>query len=243
MIPKFSIIITIILLITIACTKHDKKIESAEINIETKIIKEDIINDNNIIFHINAKIPIIEGLELGFEELIQTWQIETIEFFKTIKATKEPHESFYDSNFQIFKNPNLNITSILYTQEQMNKNDANGLTTYHPINLRGKEKIELANIISKDQLDSLMQVLREEVKTKFKKFADNYENESAFETEFEKNFKQYQYYFKDNDVIIFYNPLIIGPHSDGKIEFAFPIENNSEDNINETKKTDCPVCS
>ncbi|ACH94697.1 RsiV family protein [Borrelia recurrentis] len=243
MTSKFSISIIIIFLITIACTKHDKKTESAEINIETKIIKEDTTNEDNIMFHIDAQIPTIEGIEFGFEELIKKWKNDTIELFKTIKEKKEPHESFYYSDFEIFKNLNLNITSILYNQFQIDKYAANGLTTYHSINLRGKEKIELADIISKDQLDSLIQVLREEVKTKFEKIATHYDNKSTFEIEFEKIFKQYQYYFKNNEVVIFYNPLIIGPHSDEKIEFTFPINNNSEGDITKKKKTDCPICS
>ncbi|AHH08437.1 DUF3298 domain-containing protein [Borrelia anserina] len=225
---KLPIIISILLLL-ISCKKHEKKVESSEVNIEKKIIKETITDANNNIFHIDAKIPIIKGLELGFEELIKEWKIyNETEFLKTRKSQKHTYEFSYYSNFEIFANPDLKITSILYSQYTTAKNDANGLTTYHPVNLRGQEKIKLSNIISKDQLDSLIQVLREQVKKDFRKFSIYANNESEFEKEFEEAFKKYKYYFKNNNVIIFYDTLIIGSHSDRKAEFTFPIDNTNE---------------
>ncbi|BDU62862.1 lipoprotein [Candidatus Borrelia fainii] len=224
---KLSTTIATFLLI-ISCTKHTQKIENADINIEKKIIKETITDEDNNIFHIDAQIPITEGLELGFEKLIKEWKTHKIESLKTKKSKNYNHEYFYHSNFEIFKNPDLNITSILYSQYTIDKYDANGITTYHPINLRGKEKIKLSDIISKDQLDSLMQVLRTQVETDFKKFSIHSDNKSKFEEEFEKVFKQYKYYFKNNNVLIFYDVLTIRPRVDGKIEFIFPLDNNTE---------------
>ncbi|BCR21066.1 DUF3298 domain-containing protein [Borrelia miyamotoi] len=228
MIIKLPIIIAIFSLI-ISCKKHEKKIESAEINIETKIIKETITDSNNNIFQIDAQIPTIAGLDLGFEDLIKEWKTyNETEFLKIRESKKYNYEPFYYSNFEIFKNPDLKITSILYSQYTIKKYDANGLTTYHPINLRGKEKIKLSDVISKDQLDSLIQVLREQVKTKFIKFI-NYSNDSPeFKKEFEEAFRQYKYYFKNNKVVIFYDPLVIRARSDGKVEFTFPIDQNTE---------------
>ncbi|UPA14786.1 DUF3298 domain-containing protein [Borrelia turicatae] len=228
---KLPTIIATFLLI-ISCTKHAQKIENTEINIEKKIIKETITDEDNNIFHIDAQTPITEGLELGFEKLIKEWKTNKIESLKTKKSKNHNYESFYYSDFEIFKSPDLKITSILYSQYTIDKYDANGITTYHPINLRGKEKIKLSDIISKDQLDSLMQVLRTQVETDFKKFgiySDMYSNnKSKFEEEFEKAFKQYKYYFKNNNVVIFYDELTIRPRVDGKIEFIFPIDNNTE---------------
>ncbi|WP_421622722.1 DUF3298 domain-containing protein [Borrelia sp. MN22-0132] len=224
---KLPTIIATFLLI-ISCTKHTQKIENADINIEKKIIKETITDEDNNIFQINAQIPITEGLEIGFEKLIKEWKAHKIESLKTKKSKNYNHEFFYYSDFEIFKSPDLKITSILYSQYTIDKYDANGITTYHPINLRGKEKIKLSDIISKDQLDSLMQVLRTQVETDFKKFSIHSDNKSKFEEEFEKTFKQYKYYFKNNNVVIFYDMLTIRPRADGKIEFIFPIDNNTE---------------
>ncbi|UPA17944.1 DUF3298 domain-containing protein [Borrelia puertoricensis] len=224
---KLPTIIATFLLI-ISCTKHTQKIENTDINIEKKIIKETITDKDNNIFQINAQIPITEGLEIGFEKLIKEWKTHKIESLKTKKSKNYNHEFFYYSDFEIFKSPDLKITSILYSQYTIDKYDANGITTYHPINLRGKEKIKLSDIISKDQLDSLMQVLRTQVETDFKKFSIHSDNKSKFEEEFEKTFKQYKYYFKNNNVVIFYDMLTIRPRADGKIEFIFPIDNNTE---------------
>ena len=225
---KFPIIIAILSLL-ISCQKKGKKTESAEINIETKIIKKTMTDSNNNIFQINAQIPTIEGLDLGFEELITKWKdYNETEFLKTRETKKYNYEPFYYSDFEIFKNSDLKITSILYSQYLINKYDANGLTTYHPINLRGKEKIKLSDIISKDQLESLMQVLKEQAKTEFIKFTTNSKDNPEFEKEFEEIFRQYKYYFKNNKVVIFYDPLVIRARADGKTEFTFPIDQNTE---------------
>ncbi|AHH03452.1 Hypothetical protein BHY_0501 [Borrelia nietonii YOR] len=231
-------LIIAIFLLMMSCTKHEEQTKSAEINIETKIIKETITDENNNIFYIDAQIPTIEGLELGFEEFIQKWKIYKTELLKTKKSKEYAYEFSYHSDFEIFKNPDLKITSVLYSQYTIDKYDANGLTTYHPINLRGKEKIKLKDIISKDQLDSLMQVLREQVEKDFRKFGIHSDNQAEFEKEFEKTFKQYKYYFKNNNVVIFYDPIVIRPHVDEKVEFIFPIDNNTE-----SQETDCPICS
>ncbi|BCR21884.1 DUF3298 domain-containing protein [Borrelia sp. HM] len=230
MTSKLSIIIAIFsLFIFISCQKNEKKTESTDINIETKIIKETVTDPNNNIFQIDAQIPTIEGLDLGFEELITKWKAyNETEFLKTRETKKYNYEPFYYADFEIFKNSALKITSILYSQYLINKYDANGLTTYHPINLRGKEKIKLSDIISKDQLDSLMQVLKEQVKTEFIKFTINSKDNPEFEKEFEEIFRQYKYYFKNNKVVIFYDPLVIRARAEGKTEFTFPIDQNTE---------------
>ncbi|AHH10639.1 DUF3298 domain-containing protein [Borrelia coriaceae] len=231
---KLTIMITILFLI-ISCTKNSNKTESPEINIETKIIKETTTNKDNDIFHIDAKIPTIEGLELDFEKLIQYWKTDKIELPKTKQSKQDNYEFFYYSDFEVFKSPELKITSILYSQYTTDKHDANGLTIYYPINLRGKEKIKISDIISKDQLESLTQVLRSQVETEFRKFSIYADDKSKFEKEFEEAFKQYKYYFKNNNVVIFYDPLVIRERASGKVEFTFPIDNNTE--------TDCPSCS
>ncbi|AWG42832.1 DUF3298 domain-containing protein [Candidatus Borreliella tachyglossi] len=225
MTTKYPTIIVILLLI-ISCSKSEKTIKNAEVHIETKIIKETGNYKNNNIFHIDAKIPIVSDLEFGLEELIKKWKINNeTDRLEKIKPKGEIHEYFYQSDFEIFTNENLQITSILYEQYTITERDANGLTTYHPINLRGREKIELSDVISQDQLDSLIQVLREQVEKELK---NSREFDIQIDTRgksFEEIFNQYKYYFKNNNVIVFYDPLTIRDHASGKVEFTFPIEN------------------
>ena len=224
---KFPIIMAILLLI-ISCSKSEENTEKSDINIETKIVKETGNYQNNNIFHIDAKIPIVSGIEFGFEDLIQKWKIhnETEKLEKT-KPKEYKHEYFYHSDFEIFTNEELKITSILYSQ-YTTEGGANGLTTYYPINLKGNEIIKISDIISKDQLDSLIQVLREQAKKEFKEFIKFDINHDLFENQFEEIFNKHKYYFKNNNVIFFYDPLIISNHATGKVEFTFPVDKNSE---------------
>ncbi|UER67634.1 DUF3298 domain-containing protein [Borrelia sp. BU AG58] len=217
------------LLLLASCSKSEKETEEDEINIETKVMKETGTYQNGSIFHIDAQIPILSGLDLGLENLIKEWKVynETERLGEKIPEEYK-HEYFYHSGFEIFKNEDLQIISILYSQYTIERGAANGVTTYSPINLKGKKIIEISDIISKDQLDSLIQVLKEQVKKEVKKFSNDNINHTAFENNFEEIFKKHKHYFKDNNVIFFYDPLTIGDHASGKIEFTFPVNRNTE---------------
>ncbi|WKC58015.1 RsiV family protein [Borrelia sp. P9F1] len=225
---KFSAIITVLLLL-ISCSKSGKDTEKNEISIETKIIKKTDTDQNNNIFHIDAQVPMILGLDLGLENLIKEWKVYKENASLEKKNSKETeHEYFYHSEFEIFKNEDLQITSILYSQYTIEQGAANGITTYHPINLKGNRIIQISDIISKDQLDSLIQVLKEQVKKEIKEFGRSTLNHDLFNNSYEEIFQKNKYYFKNNNVIFFYDPLTISNHASGKIEFTFPINKNTE---------------
>ncbi|UGQ16140.1 RsiV family protein [Borrelia sp. RT5S] len=226
---KFSAIITTILLLLTSCSKSEGDAGKDEISIETKIIKKTDTYQNNDVFHIDAQIPIILGLDLGLENIIKEWKAHKKAENLEEKTPKESnHEYFYHSEFEIFENEDLQVTSILYSQYTIEQGAANGITTYHPINLRGNKMIQISDIISKDQLDSLMQVLKEQVKKEVKEFSKGDINQSLSKDSFEDTFKKNKYYFKNNNVIFFYDPLTISDHASGKIEFTFPVNKNTE---------------
>ncbi|WKC88127.1 hypothetical protein [Borreliella japonica] len=231
---KTEIIIFLLILSTLSCSKSVLNEVNYEFIIKTKNIKEKEILKNNNILHIDAKIPFMENANFEFENFIKKWKKDVEN--KISKTGNSRNEYFYFSNFTIFKNENIDITSILY-KESFKEKESNTLLKYSSLNLKGNKKIEISEIISKDQLDSLINVLKEQVKSKIKDLnIKDKHNLSELEKEFTTIFPRYKYYFKNNQIIIFYNPLLTDCNECDKIEFQFPIHENTE-NEYELNKT------
>nr|WP_235691396.1 hypothetical protein [Borreliella americana] len=209
-----------------SCSKTVSSEVNSNLTIKTKNIKENEILKNNNILHIDAKIPFMENANFEFENLIKKWKkyIEN----KISKTENSKNEYFYFSNFTIFKNENIGITSILY-KESFREKESSTFLKYYSLNLKGNKKIEISEIISKDQLDSLINVLKEQLKSRIKDF---YVKEKHSSKELEKKlttiFPRYKYYFKNNQIIVFYDPFSNDCNGCDKIEFQFPIHENTE---------------
>ncbi|WNY69593.1 hypothetical protein [Borreliella andersonii] len=228
-----KIIIFLSILSIISCSKPIPSEINSEFTIKTKNIKENEILNNNNILHIDAKIPFMENINFEFENLIKRWK-KNIEN-KISKLENSKNEYFYFSSFAIFKNENIGITSILY-KESFRKKESNTFLKYYSLNLKGNKKIEISEIISKDQLDSLINVLKEQLKNKIKDF---YFKEKHRPKELEKKFitifPKYKYYFKNNQIIVFYDPFSNDCNGCDKIEFQFPIHENTENKYQPNK--------
>ncbi|MBB6212581.1 hypothetical protein QIA17_02825 [Borreliella californiensis] len=222
---KTKIIIFFSILSILSCFKPVSSEVNFEFAIKTKNIKEnEILKNNNI--HIDAKIPFMENANFEFENLIKKWKKDVEN--KISKTENSKNEYFYFSNFTIFKNENIGITSILYKESFREKN-SNTLLKYYSLNLKGNKKIEISEIISKDQLDSLINVLKEQLKSRIKDFyVKEKQSPKELEKKFTKIFPRYKYYFKSNQIIVFYDPLSINCNDCDKIEFQFPIHENTE---------------
>ncbi len=130
------------------------------------------------------------------------WKMQTLNLKNFIKKWEKDIENkiskpkiqkmniFIFSSFTIFKNENIGITSILY-KESFKEKESNTLLRYYPLNLKGNKKIEISEIISKDQLDSLINVLKEQVRSKIKDFnvKDKY-TPSELEKKLHNNFSK-----------------------------------------------------
>ncbi|WKC78929.1 hypothetical protein QIA30_02845 [Borreliella turdi] len=220
------IIFPLILLSILSCSKSVSSEVNYEFRIKTKNIKEKEILKNNSILHIDAKIPFMENTNFEFENFIKKWKKDVEN--KISKTKNSKNEYFYFSSFTIFKNENIGITSILY-KESFKEKESSALLKYYSLNLKGNKKIELSEIISKDQLDSLINVLKEQIKRKIKDLnAKDTHNPKELEKKFTTIFPRYKYYFKNNQIIIFYNPFLIDCKKCDKIEFQFPIHENTE---------------
>ncbi|MCD2331883.1 hypothetical protein [Borreliella americana] len=223
---KTKIIIFLSILSILSCSKTVSSEVNSNLTIKTKNIKENEILKNNNILHIDAKIPFMENANFEFENLIKKWKkyIEN----KISKTENSKNEYFYFSNFTIFKNENIGITSILY-KESFREKESSTFLKYYSLNLKGNKKIEISEIISKDQLDSLINVLKEQLKSRIKDF---YVKEKHSSKELEKKlttiFPRYKYYFKNNQIIVFYDPFSNDCNGCDKIEFQFPIHENTE---------------
>ncbi|WKD00795.1 hypothetical protein QIA01_02280 [Borreliella americana] len=223
---KTKIIIFLSILSILSCSKTVSSEVNSKFTIKTKNIKENEILKNNNILHIDAKIPFMENANFEFENLIKKWKkyIEN----KISKTENSKNEYFYFSNFTIFKNENIGITSILY-KESFREKESSTFLKYYSLNLKGNKKIEISEIISKDQLDSLINVLKEQLKSRIKDF---YVKEKHSPKELEKKlttiFPRYKYYFKNNQIIVFYDPFSNDGNGCDKIEFQFPIHENTE---------------
>ncbi|WKC77095.1 hypothetical protein [Borreliella valaisiana] len=223
---KTKIIIFLLILSILSCSKSISKKVNSEFTIKTKNIKEKEILKNNNILNIDAKIPFMENTNFEFENFIKKWK-KDIEN-KISKTENSKNEYFYFSSFTVFKNENIGITSILY-KESFKEKESNSFLKYYSLNLKGNKKIEISEIISKDQLDSLINVLKEQVKYKIKDFnVEDKLNPNELEKKFTAIFPRYKYYFKNNQIIIFYNPFLIDCNDCDKIEFQFPIHENTE---------------
>ncbi|EED29418.1 hypothetical protein PT136_02310 [Borreliella garinii] len=232
---KTKIIIFLLMLSILSCYKSVSNKINSEFIIKTKNIKEKKILKNNNILHIDAKIPFMENANFEFENFIKKWE-KDIEN-KISKTENSENEYFYFSSFTIFKNENIGITSILY-KESLKEKESNTLLRYYPLNLKGNKKIEISEIISKDQLDSLINVLKEQVRSKIKDFnvKDKY-TPNELEKKFTTIFPRYKYYFKKNQIVIFYNPFLIDYNEFDKIEFQFPIHENTENEYQSNKNS------
>ncbi len=104
---------------------------------------------------------------LNFENLIKKWKKDIENKISNPENSK--NEYFYFSNFTIFKNENIGITSILY-KESFREKESSTFLKYYSLNLKGNKKIEISEIISKDQLDSLINVLKEQLNSRIKDF-------------------------------------------------------------------------
>ncbi|WKC85371.1 hypothetical protein [Borreliella lusitaniae] len=230
---KPKIIISLLILSILSCSKSISNEANSKFIIKTKNIKEKEILKNNIILHIDAKIPFMENATFEFENFIKKWKKDIQN--KISKTENSKNEYFYFSSFTIFKNENIGITSILY-KESFKEKESNTLLKYHSLNLKGNKKIEISEIISKDQLDSLINVLKEQIKNKIKDFNvnDKYSTKEL-EKKFTTIFPKYKYYFKNNQIIIFYNPFLIDCNECDKIEFQFPIHENTENKYHTNK--------
>ncbi|WNY64090.1 hypothetical protein QIA00_02285 [Borreliella americana] len=230
---KTKIIIFLSILSILSCSKTVSNEVNSKFTIKTKNIKENEILKNNNILHIDAKIPFMENANFEFENLIKKWKkyIEN----KISKPENSKNEYFYFSNFTIFKNENIGITSILY-KESFREKESSTFLKYYSLNLKGNKKIEISEIISKDQLDSLINVLKEQLKSRIKDF---YVKEKHSPKELEKKlttiFPRYKYYFKNNQIIVFYDPLSNDCNGCDKIEFQFPIHENTENEYRPNK--------
>ncbi|QFI14579.1 hypothetical protein QIA37_02855 [Borrelia sp. CA_690] len=231
---KIIILILILFaLFALSCSKSASNMVNSELIIKTKNIKEKKILKNNNILHIDAKIPFMENKNFEFENFIKKWE-KDIEN-KILKNKNSKNEYFYFSSFTIFKNENIGITSILY-KESLKEKESSALLKYHSLNLKGSKKIEIAEIISKDQLDSLINVLKEQIKSKIKDFyVKAKQNPKELEKKFTTIFPKYKYYFKNNQIIVFYDPLLIDCNECDKIEFQFPIYENTENEYRPNK--------
>ncbi|MGF7101050.1 hypothetical protein [Borreliella kurtenbachii] len=231
---KTKIIIFFSILSILSCSKPVSNEVNFEFAIKTKHIKENEILKNNNVIHIDAKIPFMENTNFEFENLIKKWK-KDIEN-KISKPENSKNEYFYFSNFTIFKNENIGITSILY-KESFREKESNTLLKYYSLNLKGNKKIEISEIISKDQLDSLINVLKEQLKSRIKDFyvKEKY-NPKELRKKFTTIFPKYKYYFKNNQIIVFYNPFSIACNGCDKIEFQFPINENTENEYRSNKK-------
>nr|WP_221415478.1 hypothetical protein [Borreliella lanei] len=217
----------------LSCSKPVSSEVNSEFAIKTKNIKENEILKNNNILHIDAKIPFMENTNFEFENLIKKWK-KDIEN-KISKPKNSKNEYFYFSSFTIFKNENIGITSILY-KESFREKESSTFWKYYSLNLKGNKKIEISEIISKDQLDSLINVLKEQLKSRIKDF---YVKEKHSPKELEKKFTtifpRYKYYFKNNQIIVFYDPFSNDCNDCDKIEFQFPIHENTENEYQSNK--------
>ncbi|AFU74755.1 putative lipoprotein [Borreliella afzelii HLJ01] len=230
---KTKIIIFLLILSILSCSKSVSNEVNSEFIIKTKNIKAKEILKNKNILHIDAKIPFMKNANFEFENFIKKWK-KDIEN-KISKPENTNNEYFYFSNFTIFKNENIGITSILY-KESLKENESNTFLKYYSLNLKGNKKIEISEIISKDQLDSLINVLKEQVKSKIIDFnvKDKY-NLNELEKKFTTIFPRYKYYFKNNQIIIFYSPFLIDCNECDKIEFQFPLHENTENGYRPNK--------
>nr|WP_214645958.1 hypothetical protein [Borreliella spielmanii] len=232
-IVKTKIIIFLLISSILSCSKSVSNEVYSEFRIKTKNIKKKEILKNKNILHIDAKIPFMENANFEFENFIKKWE-KDIEN-KILKTENLKNEYFYFSSFTIFKNENIGITSILY-KESLKENKSNTLLKYYTLNLKGNKKIEISEIISKDQLDSLINVLKEQVKSKIIDLnIKNNRNPSELEKKFTTIFPKYKYYFKNNQIIIFYNSFLIDCNECDKIEFQFPIHENTENGYQSNK--------
>ncbi|WPM05864.1 hypothetical protein QIA41_01980 [Borreliella sinica] len=223
---KTIIFLLILILFILSCYKSVSNGVNSKLVIKTKNIKEEEILENNNILYIDAKIPFMENANFEFENFINKWK-KDIEN-KISKNENSKNEYFYFSSFEIFKNENIGITSILY-KESFKEKPSSSLLKYHSLNLKGNKTIEISEIISKDQLDSLINVLKEQMKNKIKYLSvKEKQNPSELEKKFTKIFPTYKYYFKNNQIIIYYNPFLIDCNECDKIEFQFPIHENTE---------------
>ncbi|WNY65003.1 hypothetical protein [Borreliella carolinensis] len=231
---KTKIIIFFSILSILSCSKSVSSKVNFEFEIKTKNIKENEILKNNNIIHIDAKIPFMENTNFEFENLIKKWKKDVEN--KISKPENSKNEYFYFSNFTIFKNENIGITSILY-KESLREKESNTLLRYYSLNLKGNKKIEISEIISKDQLDSLINVLKEQLKGRIKDFyVKEQHSPKELGKKFTTIFPRYKYYFKNNQIIVFYDPFSIDCNSCDKIEFQFPIHENTENEYQTNKK-------
>ncbi|APS98655.1 hypothetical protein Bmayo_02295 [Borreliella mayonii] len=230
---KTKIIIFLSILSILSCSKKASSAVNPELIIKTKNIKENEILKNNNILHIDAKIPFMENSNFEFENLIKKWK-KDIEN-KISKPENSKNEYFYFSSFTIFKNENIGITSILY-KESFKEKESSTFLKYYSLNLKGNKKIEISEIISKDQLDSLINVLKEQLKSRIKNFyAKDKLNPKELEKKFTTIFPRYKYYFKNNQIIVFYDSFSIDCNDCDKIEFQFPIHENTENEYRPNK--------
>ncbi|AAU07312.1 lipoprotein, putative [Borreliella bavariensis PBi] len=230
---KTKIIIFLLMSSISSCSKSVSNEINSEFIIKTKNIKEKILKNNNIL-HIDAKIPFMENTNFEFENFIKKWKKEIEN--KISKTESSENEYFYFSSFTIFQNENIGITSILY-KESLKEKESSTLLRYYPLNLKGNKKIEISEIISKDQLDSLINVLKEQVRSKIKDFnVKDKHTPNELEKKFTTIFPRYKYYFKKNQIVIFYNPFLIDYKKFDKIEFQFPIHENTENEYQSNKK-------
>ncbi|MCD2412890.1 hypothetical protein [Borreliella burgdorferi] len=230
---KTRIIIFLSILSILSCSKSVSSKVNSEFEIKTKNIKENEILQNNNILHIDAKIPFMENANFEFENLIKKWKKDIENKISNPENSK--NEYFYFSNFTIFKNENIGITSILY-KESFREKESSTFLKYYSLNLKGNKKIEISEIISKDQLDSLINVLKEQLNSKIKDFyVKGKHSQKELEKKFTTIFPRYKYYFKNNQIIVFYNPFSNDCNGCDKIEFQFPIHENTENEYQPNK--------
>ncbi len=133
---KTRIIIFLSILSILSCSKSVSSKVNSEFEIKTKNIKENEILQNNNILHIDAKIPFMENANFEFENLIKKWKKTSKIKYQTPKLK---NEYFYFSNFTIFKNENIGITSILY-KESFREKESSTFLKYYSLNLKGNKK-------------------------------------------------------------------------------------------------------
>ncbi len=191
---KTRIIIFLSILSILSCSKSVSSKVNSEFEIKTKNIKENEILQNNNILHIDAKIPFMENANFEFENLIKKWKKDIENKISNPENSK--NEYFYFSNFTIFKNENIGITSILY-KESFREKESSTFLKYYSLNLKGNKKIEISEIISKDQLDSLINVLKEQLNSRIKDFyVKGKHSQKELEKKFTTIFPRYKYYLK-----------------------------------------------
>ncbi len=107
---------------------------------------------------------------------------------------------------------------------------------YYSLNLKGNKKIEISEIISKDQLDSLINVLKEQLNSRIKDFyVKGKHSQKELEKKFTTIFPRYKYYFKNNQIIVFiiHSQMIVMAAI--KLSFNSPYMKTQKMNINQTK--------